>query len=289
MNLDLEKYKRKTSSRHHYIPKFLINGFTNQEGKLYVYDKEKDFIQDKSRVPKSIFFEWDRNNITLPDKTESSILEDFLFLEIDNTGSEVVKYFQETKLNEIQFTYDNIAQFLYFLICLFWRIPKTDFAVDQLVKSAEIRINGINPDILKKDKYFVKAQRAGIIRHTIKEMISNGESFKKFVNIHQIQDNILVIGDNPLLYRKLTQEFSSFGKEDFLIAVSSNRIFSSTKHDLGVLSRINAVAYNTAVIRQSVRYVCCGDLDVLEKSIKTYKMMCNSGFTHGFEEAPFRV
>jgi len=289
MNLNLDKYKRKTSSRHHYIPKFLINGFTNQQGKLYVYDKEKDFIQNNSRPPKSIFFEWDRNNITLPDKTESSIIEDFLFQEIDNIGSEVVKYFQETKLQEIQFNDDNVAQFLYFLICLFWRIPKTDFAVDDLVKNAEIRINGINPDILKKDKAFIKVQRTGIIRHTIKEMISNGESFKKFVNIHRIQDNILVIGDNPLLYRKLTQEFSSFGKEDFIIAISSNRIFSSTKYDLGTLSKINAVAYNTAVIRQSVRYVCCGNLDVLEKSVKTYKMMRDSGFTYGFEEVPFRV
>ncbi len=289
MNSDLEKYLKKNSSRHHYIPQFLISGFINSEGDVFVYDKQKDVVQNKSRPPKAIFFEWDRNTIILPDKTESSILEDLLFKDIDDIGSEVVKYFQNTNLEEIQFTDENIAQFLFFLICLFWRIPKTDFAVNQLVKSADIKMKGIDSEILKKSEAFQKAQRSGIIIHTIKEIISNQESFKKFVNIHQIPKDILVIGDNPLLYRKSSLEFSSFGKEDFLMAITSNRIFSSTKDNLDTLTMINAVAYNAAVIHQSVRYICCGNLDVLKKSVDTYKTICKKGVTYGVEEVPFIV
>jgi len=120
-------------------------------------------------------------------------------------------------------------------------------------------------------------------------MISNSENFRKCVNIHQLGQNVLMIGDNPLLFRKLNPEFNSFGKEDFLIALTSNRIFSSTKTDLGILSLQNAVAYNTAVINQSVRYACCGDLDVLEKSIKTYNMVKNRRLNAVIQEVPFMI
>ena len=229
MNSDFEKYMGKNSSRHHYIPQFLISGFTNSNGQLYIYDKIRDKIQNKPKPPKSIFFENDRNTIILPDKSESSIIEDFLFQEIDNTGSKVVNYFQDTQLDKIRFNEDNVAQFLYFLVCLFWRIPRNDFAIKELVKSAEIKINGIDADLLRKDEAFQKSQVSGVIRHTLKEMISNPENFKKFVNIHQVGQKVVVIGDNPLLFRKLSPEFSSFGKEDFIIGLTSNRIFSSTK------------------------------------------------------------
>lgn len=289
MNPEFEKYLKKNSSRHHYIPQFLISGFVNSKGEVFIYDKQKDKIQNKPRPPKSIFFEQDRNTIVLPDKTESSILEDLLFKEIDDIGSEVVKYFKDTELERIKFTDDNIAQFLFFLICLFWRIPKTDFAVKQLVKNADIKIKGIDSEVLRNSEAFQKTQRSGIIRHTIKEIVSNQESFEKFVNIHQMAKDILVIGDNPLLYRKLSPEFSSFGREDFLMAVSSNRIFSSTKDNLGTLSMTHAIAYNTAVIHQSVRFICCGNLEVLTKSVNTYKTVCEKGLTIGLEEVPFIV
>lgn len=289
MDLDIEKYKGKNSSRHHYVPQFLISGFTNSNGELYIYDKIRDKIQNKPKPPKSIFFENDRNTIILPDKSESSIIEDYLFKEIDNTGSIVVKYFQDTQLDKIKFNDENIAQFLYFLVCLFWRIPKNDLAVKELVKSADIKISGIDSNLLKKDEAFQKSQVSGIIRHTLNEMISRPENFKKIVNIHQLGNSVLMIGDNPLLFRKLNPEFSLFGKEDFLIALTSNRIFSSTETDLGILSLENAVAYNTAVINQSVRYVCCGDLDVLEKSIKTYNMVKNKGLNAGIQEVPFMI
>jgi len=151
MDSDIEKYKGKNSSRHHYIPQFLISGFTNSNGKLYIYDKIRDKIQNKPKPPKSIFFENDRNTITLPDKSESSIIEDYLFKEIDNTGSMVVKYFQNNELDKIKFTDENNAQFLYFLVCLFWRIPRNDSAVKELVKNADITISGIDSDILKND------------------------------------------------------------------------------------------------------------------------------------------
>lgn len=45
----------KKSERHHYIPKFYINGFLDDENKLYVYDKEKDEVKKKNHLRKGFF------------------------------------------------------------------------------------------------------------------------------------------------------------------------------------------------------------------------------------------
>ncbi len=90
---DFNKYLKKLSSRHHYIPQFLISGFANSDGLLYLYDKHKDKILKKPRPPKSIFFENDRNTLDLSNTTKTSIIEDFLYKEIDDKTSKVIKYY----------------------------------------------------------------------------------------------------------------------------------------------------------------------------------------------------
>ena len=51
----------KKSSRHHYIPQFLIKGFYNEKNKVFVYDIQKDEILPDTKSSKSVLFEWDRN------------------------------------------------------------------------------------------------------------------------------------------------------------------------------------------------------------------------------------
>lgn len=288
-NPDIEKYNRKNSTRHHYIPQFLIEGFTDSNGLLYVYDKKRNKILKNPKSPKSIFFERDRNTIDLPNNNQSSILEDVLYSKIDNDGSKIVKYYQETDLKLIEFNYDNTAQFLFFLITLFWRIPLTDYAVKDLITHADIDSKKINPETLKNDKDFYKTQRGGIILHTINEMISSGNSGSKFINVHQMSKDILVLGDNPLLFRKTSHKFSEFGEIDFLFALTSRRIYSSTKESLGTLPTLNAFKYNAAIINQSIRYVCSSNLDTLEKSVKVYTEFCKYGINFTMAENVFNT
>jgi hypothetical protein len=46
-------------------------------------------------------------------------MEDVLFQEEDNVGRKIVKYFQNTELSKVEFTYDNSAHFMFFLITPF--------------------------------------------------------------------------------------------------------------------------------------------------------------------------
>lgn len=288
-NLDIDKFQKKNSFRHHYIPKFLLDGFKNAEGFLYVFDKKQDKILDECKAPKSIFFERDRNTIDLPQNKKSSIIEDRLYSKIDNDLSLVVKYFQKEKLENITFNEDNTAQFLFFLITLFWRIPITDYAVKDLINRAEINSKSSDPEILRNDPAFQKLQRSGLFKHTVDEMRKFRNRGSKFVNIHQMSKDLFVIGDNPLLFRKSLHKFSEFGETDFLIAISSRRIYSSTNLSLGCLPTINSLKYNATVINQSKRYIASSELEVLQKSVQFYKEFCKRGINYTMAECAFEI
>ena len=175
---DIKAIPEKKSSRHHYIPQFFLRGFTNSKGLLYIYDKEEDRILQSPRPPKSIFFEKDRNTIRFSELFESSMIEDNLYSIIDTESSEVVKYFREEELAEIDFNTENTAQLQFFLITLFWRIPKTDFTAEDVIDRSEIVSQYLDPEIIRNDPAFRKFQRASLAKHHIEEIVKYGKKGK---------------------------------------------------------------------------------------------------------------
>ena len=283
---DINKIMQKNSSRHHYIPKFLIEGFKNTNGLLYVYDKTQNEIKKRRKPPKSIFFEWDRNTVEVTQHNESSILEDDLYKKMDDEVKETVKQFQKEELNKIKFTSENTQYFKCFLITLLWRIPYSDFAAENLMDQSVIISPGIDPEILRADLTYRKLQRVGLIPYTLKETMNSG---KKWVNIHQWANDIYVIGDNPILFRKTPRSFSEFGEMDFLIAITSRRIYSSTKKKLENFKKANSLLYNAAVIDQSSRFICCSNIEVLQESIQLYNKYKNKGIKFMLAEDTFKT
>ncbi len=267
----------KKSSRHHYLPKFLIEGFTNEQGLLFVYDKQKDEILKKLKAPKSIFFEWDRNTLVLNQSKQSTFLEEEFYSKIDNDFGKAVKYFQDSTLKEIEITEENTAQFLFFLVTLFWRIPATDYAMKDLIERSEIVAEHIDIDALRQDPAFYKLEKSRIHAHMIEQMKKFGKNKKKWINIHQNNKTCLVIGDNPLLFRERFSKFSEFAENDFLIAITSNRIYSSTAKELQNFGLKNRLKYNVSVINQSKFFVCCSNMEVLEKSVNIYREFTKKG------------
>lgn len=264
--LDVEKLLQKNSTKHHYIPQFLLNGFTNGEGLLYVYDKQQDKILKKPRPPGSVFFEKDRNTIDLNDDRRTSIMEDFLYSRIDNDTSKLINSYQNDELSTNMFTAENAGRFLLFLIVLFWRIPYTDYTVDDLMKNSVINSSGVDLEILRNDPTFQKLQRGGLFKHTVDEIVNSGRKGLRSYKIHDVRKDINVISDNPILFRKIPTQFSEFDAGDLMIAISSRRIYSETNGKLTL--RINEhLRYNALMVHQATRYVACNDLKVLEASI----------------------
>jgi hypothetical protein len=266
---------KKESSRHHYIPEFLIKGFTNSNNKIYVYDKEKDEIQAKLKSPKSIFFEWDRNTFLRDDGIELSVIEDVLYKEWDNRSAILIRKMQNNNLPDISLlSDDNIANFILFTIQLFWRIPYTDFAVEHLLDNAEINVENVQK--LKQYQPFQKQQRTLLYKETLKE-IKNIERKKKgfYTKIFELEKDIFVIGDNPTVYQKRPSTFDHLFDLDNMIAVSSRRIITNSLKEFEFFGFSRAIEYNYFVISQSKRYICSSDRKVLEESVKYYKKAKN--------------
>jgi hypothetical protein len=275
--IDINRFLENNSSRHHYIPKVLIKGFTNSDGLLYVYDKTKNKILNNPLSPKGIFFEWGRNTLVLDEDNHSSVLEDMLYSIIDNDSAGTIKYFQDEDLNKIDFTVSNTGQLLFFLVNLFWRIPYSDFATKNIINHLKFSGGKIDHEVLRNDPAFQKIIRAGIFKNIADELIKCGKKGSSSINIHQVDNKTFhVIGDNPILFRKTPTQFTDFGDTDFLIALSSTRIYSSTSDTLEKLSPLNSLLYNVAIINQSVKYIACSNYDFLEKSVKLYESLQKS-------------
>lgn len=288
--IDIEKFKKATSSRHHYIPRFLIKGFTNTNEQLYIYDKQKNEILKNSRPSKSIFFENDRNTLHLKNEDKTSIIEDYLYKEIDNKTSRVINFYQSESLSKVNFTVEDTATFLFFLISLFWRIPKTDYATNELMERSTITTPpNIDKEDLRKDPVYRKISRAFLYRHHIDEMIISGYKGRKCLNIHELKEPVFLIGDFPILFRKHQNLFSSFNDTDILFALNSNRVYSSTLEPLNNFSANHAFLYNACIIDQSVNYIGCGDLEILKYSIDLYQKLKQNGRIYGLSNEVFKT
>lgn len=154
---------------------------------------------------------------------------------------------------------------------------------------SEITSPHINPEIIRNDPAYRKIQRASLAKHHIKEIIKYGKKGKFSVNIHQSSNDLFLVGDNPLLFRRTPILFSEFNEIDFLIAVSSNRIYSSTNQSFNVKSQENWVNYNAAIIDQSSGYVASGNEDYLKKSIEYYKELKKHQLHYSLAERAFKT
>lgn len=261
----------KKSSRHHYIPQFLIKSFYNSESTVFVYDIEKDEILPKPKSSKSVLFEWDRNTFTDIYGEKNSTIEDDLFKEWDGNASSVVRKFQTNKLPDKKLlSTNNVADFILFIIQLFWRIPFTDYVFENLIQNADI--DSENVEELKKSEAFKIHQRTLLYKETTNDVTKVKRKFKGFfAKIFELEQDIFIIGDNPIVFQEIPATFEDLYDLDNMIALTPRRIFTNSLTEIYSLGFDKALDYNHFVISQSKKFVCSGDRKLLEESVKYHK------------------
>ncbi|MGB5049032.1 MAG: DUF4238 domain-containing protein [Caldilineaceae bacterium] len=276
------------STRHHFLPKFLINGFTNSEGFVWIYDKEKDEIIPNPRPPKSIFWEKNRNTVKINEEENTSLIEDEFYLKLDNESAKLLRNFQEDKITEELLSSENQANFQFFLINLFWRIPLTNFAAKDIIQRAKISVEGIDAEILRNDEEFHKIKRFGLYNHTIDQIVGNKPSKADyFVKMLEFASDIFVLGDYPILFRSTPKTFADLGYLDYLFAVSSTRIYIYSFVEFGDFTRKTAYNFNAHIIDQSVKHVVSGNQKVLKESVLYYKELKKANLLLPIKEMMF--
>lgn len=260
------------SKRHHFIPKFLIKGFTNSENLLFIYDKVNDKLYNKARSPKSIFFENHRNTAETFDGKESSAIEDYFFQNLDNDSAKIIQTLQNNEIKNISLDEHIIGALQFFLINLFWRIPVTDYAFNDLMMRSKITSDQIDPEKLRNNETYRKLERIKIFKHTFEE-ISNSKPPKSsfFMKLSELENDCFLLGDFPILYKSIPRRFSDLGYMEYLFAISSTRIISCTLKPFGRVTKQVAYAYNSFIIDQSLKYVCASNYEILSENVEFYK------------------
>lgn len=279
---------RANSFRHHYIPQFLINGFTDKEGFVYIYDKVKDKILDNKRSPKSIFFETNRNTIENSNLESTSLIEDEFYMKLDDDSSKLIQKLQRERITDNLLNIESRGGLQFFLINLFWRLPLTDYTVSDLIYRARINSDGIDIEKLRLDKNLHKIKRTGLFIDTINKLKENKPDIKdSYVKLSEFDRDTFILGDYPILFESTPSKFTDLGYMDYLFALSSRRIYSSTKAQFGAFTYKDALSYNFLIILQSEKYVCSGNLNLLQNTVEYYRKFKKIGLLYIMKERLF--
>ena len=266
------------SKRHHYLPKFFINGFANKYNKVAVYDIKKKRLWKNYVNAKQIFFEWNRNLFEI--NNEKTDFVEKLYQKIDNDFAKI--YNEVIKQKEPQLDIMQWFQLILFIGITYWRIPRTDKEIKTFINDSakeDLFISIINPEtnqhapseIYKRilsEESFIQSYR--MIKPLFDWMINDPakeiENWKLYYNAPGSKE-LHLLGDCPLILR-----------EDYVKNIFDNElIFPLSKgikiyHTKGKilnkkLSPENSIKIDTLVLLQSTRYVCGPDRGYLNAII----------------------
>ncbi|MPR32663.1 DUF4238 domain-containing protein [Salmonirosea aquatica] len=284
------------SERHHYIPKFYAKGFLDEDKKFYVYDKYKDEVKKKKTSPKEIFYEWNRNTISSRSGSIDLIEDYYGFL--DSDCAEVIRNLREKPNEDGIQTDETIALLRFFIISLFWRVPKSDFAaIDYFSRAKTTFIDTETGEIvdktelekkIKSDPNYLKFLRPNFSLEIIKNVaISNKSSSTS--QLFGFNKDIFLTGDYPILFRKMPSQVDELLNGDYILPISSKRIYRITKKKIEMtFSLENAIDFNALLIEQSKFYVCGPDRDFLEKCIRYWKAVKSNGILWNLPNSLFK-
>ena len=277
--------RKNTSKKHHYLPRYYLNGFTNSRNSFFVYDKQKDKIFPTS--PDATFFENNLNTVTLPNGSSSDFLEE-LYTDLENRCWRSLDTIRKSTFKNPINLLDRMHLFL-FLSFLYWRLPSNIEFVEKLSEKAFLDNNEF-------DYFRLVNKNGGNAPKEIAEIMKNSSAFKKsfrqvvpFIPFFKDKDwavklenwrflytgdekSWYIVGDNPIIVKGgNVHDFVNYLKE-FVFPISGKILLVNINNPLNKgLPPEFAIQYNTAIIEKAQRFVACNNKDFLEALIKYYK------------------
>jgi Protein of unknown function (DUF4238) len=258
-----------TSRRHHYIPKFYLDGFTN--GKTYyLFDKKTEKINISS--PINSYNERDRNAGYIKD--EKSVLLEDMYSFMEGQVSPHFELIRNAK-NLSELNEDILHSLQRFIAFMYWRVPQHDEEVEELINKMTFEDIGI--DLVDKQgksgliteletqfksvDLFRKMYRLFLpilsLRKPFNRTIFENWRFYDRPNVNQF------ISDNPVVIK----EFKDHGSltEEFIFPISGNKFIVSTFFNKPVsLPPIFAMKFDMLLLQQASRFVSCNSKQYLE-------------------------
>jgi hypothetical protein len=277
----------KISRKHHYLPIFYLNGFTNSEGKLFVYNKITDTILENVD-PSSIFFEKDLNNFQHEGKTVLSLEDDF-YMDHDSRASVFLRNFLENKpMANVEESVNYQFQLTWFMINLFWRIPNHQKKFEEIIER-----NGIHHKYFQiVDSINNTAAPQEIIDEIKSDVINNSQNRKAFKLVYPFStllsgevkriidrskdysiwgEYFLVTGDNPFISNNKNFDIDNILGE-FIFPFSRSRLLTAVDSAPNYINSYLLMTINACILDQSERFICSHSLENLKQLLKFYQL-----------------
>lgn len=191
----------------------------------------------------------------------------------DNVLSKVIKELQEKEICEELISDGNMSLLLSFIITQFWRLPKNDGLVGQIIREAYIgplsrEVNDKIADDINESKIL----RMQFFEHTLRHIDSIVEKLKDyFVQLHEFEEDTFIIGDYPFVFKYQPETFTDLALTDYVFALSSKRVLLYSLNPLEEFNFSMSHNYNACIIENSDRYIASGNKEKLKESIDAYK------------------
>ncbi len=200
------------SKRHHYIPEFFIKGFVGQDGKVAVYNKEKNKLEPSRKSPKQVFYEWNRNTFNI-DGEDTDFVED-LYKFHENQFAPVYKKIIEQN-GPLHIDATDLFHLIHFLGVLYWRIPlrdneMLDFMQNASSKDLLLRVRDKETGLdapqeifegMKKEPSFIQGSKImmAVIDFMKTDFVSDLDNWRTGYSGSNVQLHLL--SDNPVIIR----------------------------------------------------------------------------------------
>ena len=291
----------KISKRHHYIPEFLIKGFTGNDGKLTVYNKQKKKFESLRKSPKQIFFEWNRN--TFENNNEVSDFVERLYQSVENKIAPVYKRVNEN-LDNYELTPFDMFNIIYYINVLHSSLPIRDNQMEKYFKSSKkedllMTINNlktntedINADLFydrfKNNPSFIQASK--IMKATIEylknDTPANLNNWKTYYSTEEVQYNL--ISDNPIILRNPNVN-SIYNSELIFPFSKSIAIFHTKGKSIKQISGKDRVQIDVLMYLQADKYICGANGEYLEKIVELGEKYPNQKMIDYSKEQIFKI
>ncbi len=265
------------SKRHHYLPQFYLNGFTNDYGTFAIFDCKNRRLSSKEFVPKAKFY--DSRNLVEFDGVLTDIPEQ-MYSSVDYRHAELFKNIQSQR-DVLNLTLDELFTLQEFILTTFWRLPSQHEAYDREYVA--------NPAFTKNFKIIHKD--TGVADENVTKSIIFSEPFKKSIkpfialarlateNITDFKNwrflyNFLgnnIFSDNPVVFRNDPQN-DPFSTE-FIFPLSKHHLLVkkykfTTKEQIpkSIMAAIQVLLFSQGEI-----YCCCPDREFLESAFNAPK------------------
>lgn len=263
------------SWRHHYIPRFYLNGFTNSSGRFYVYDHARKIIDGRERVPRSYFFERDRNTYELPHGELDDFIETSWYMAFDNQSKFAIEKLKNEGLAAIKDDLRSLSSIIQFISGIFYRIPMyDDFHNDEILQGNSKYYLPIfkKPDIDVREEYHKNNKHRPLYRYACRFFLSMhgiipvGDELSKWY-VYQLKlengRHKFVTGDCPLIMNEV-QLFNT-GSEIILIPLTEKHLAVRANVEIAPNLDLAELMYfiNLYILQNSSQYVCCSDKELL--------------------------